>query len=93
MSTELVRIGCSFSGLSRWIGNISNMFDISPTLQDFVSGLWLHPPGNRPILDLYGLSVTLHLLSCTVTVLFGRTCCPVLVKYSDSTSRQDSYTN
>ena len=33
--------------------------NISLTLNDSVSGSWLHPPGNRPVVDLYSLSFTL----------------------------------
>ena len=33
--------------------------NISLTLKDSVSGSWLHPPGNHPVVDLYSLSFTL----------------------------------
>ena len=69
MFTELVRIGYSFPACCGGLAKKSNMSDISPTLRDSVSRLWLRPPGNCPVLDLYGLSVALPILSYTVTVL------------------------
>ena len=59
---------------SRLVGvNQQNMFDMSQTYPDSVSGPWLHPPDNRPVVDLYNLSDTLPVLSYTVTILYGRT--------------------
>ena len=65
--------------LQSWLGSVvvsrlvamnwQNIKHVSPTLPDFASGLWLQPPGNCPVLDIYGLSVTLPVLSYTVTVL------------------------
>ena len=52
MFTELGRIGCSFLACCGGLGNFSNMFDISQTLHKSVSGLWLHPLGNYPVVDL-----------------------------------------
>ena len=62
------------------------------TLLDSVSRLWLRPPGNHPVIDLYGLSDTPSILCYTVTILSCITCHPVSVKYQDSTSRQVGYT-
>ena len=61
MFSELVRIVCN-PRLVAWIGKISSMFDISltpppPPPHDFVSELWLCPPGNCPVISLYGLSM------------------------------------
>ena len=61
MFTESVRIvvvGCSFSACCS-----------GSTLHDSVFGLWLRPPGNCPVVDLYSLSVTLPPLSYTITIL------------------------
>ena len=67
--------------------------NILPSLHDSVTGHWLRPPGNCPVLDLCGLSVALHVLPPTVTVLSGRTSQTVMVKYQDTTSRQALHTN
>ena len=64
---------------------------ISPTLYDSVSGQWLHLPGNCPVFDPYGLSVTLPVLSHTVTSLSGNTCRPVLVQYQDLQTVREHY--
>ena len=69
MFTESVRVGYSFPACCLLIGKISNMFDISPTLHNSVATLWLCPPGNRPVMDLYGLSLKLPILSYTVIIL------------------------
>ena len=45
---------------------------VLPTLHNSVSGLWLLPPGNHPIVDRYGLSVTLPVLSYTVTRIIDK---------------------
>ena len=91
--TELVRVGCSFPGLLWCIGKISNMFDIAPTLHESVSGHWLHPPQNCPVVDLYGLSETLSVLLYTVKILSGRTFQPFLVKCLNTNTRQAVHTN
>ena len=67
MFTESVRIGCS----SRLVvvDWQKYMFDISPNLHNSVSGPWLSPHGNRPVVDLYGLLVTLPVMSYTITIL------------------------
>ena len=62
MCTQSVRMGCSFP-TGCWIGKLSNMFDILPTLFQ----PWLHLPGKCPFVYLYGLSDTLPALSCNVT--------------------------
>ena len=43
-----------FSPEKQW-----SLFDISLTLNNSVSGPWLHPPKNHLIVDLNGLSFTL----------------------------------
>ena len=70
MFTESVRMGCSFPACRSGSAKISKMFDISPTLHDSASGLLLRPPGNHPVVGLYGLSVTIPILSYTANVLF-----------------------
>ena len=69
MFTESVRVGYIFTACRSGSAKKSNMFDISPTLHDSVSGLWLHSPRNHPVKDFCGLSVTLPVLSFNVTVL------------------------
>ena len=72
MFTESVRIGCTFPachGESVKYHLIFDMFDISPAHPGSVSGHWLRQPGNRPIMNIYGLSVTHLILLYTVTVL------------------------
>ena len=69
------------------------MFDIAPAFHNSVSRPWLRPPGNCPVVDLYGLSVTLPFLSYTVSVLFERTFKPVLVNYQDTATQQAIHTN
>ena len=54
------------------------------TLHDSVSGPWLHHMDIRPAMDLYGLLVTLPFLCFSVTVLSGKTCGPVMLKYQKS---------
>ena len=44
--------------------HISDMFNISPTLNNSVSRPWICPSGNRHVVGLYGLSDTL--LSCPI---------------------------
>ena len=44
------------------ISKISNMSDISPTLDNSVSGPWICPPGNRLVIGLYGFSDKLRLV-------------------------------
>ena len=92
MLTESVKIYCSFPACPGGAAKYQT-FDISPTHPDSVSGPRLRPPGNCPVLSLYGLSDTLSVLSCTVTVLTGRTSLPVVVKYLNTTSRQALRTN
>ena len=69
------------------------MFDISPTLHESVSGPWLCPPGNPPVVDLYGMSVTLPVWFYTDTVLSLRTSWSAMVKYQDNTSQQALHIN
>ena len=57
-----------------------NWFDISPTHPDSVSRHCFHPSGNHFILDLYGLSDTLPILSKTVTILSGSTSQDIMVQ-------------
>ena len=69
------------------------MFDISQTHPESVSGPWLRHPGNRPVMDLYSLSVTLPALFYTVTILSGRSSQPELFEYQGTTYRQAIRTN
>ena len=64
-SLESVRMGCIFYACPGGSPKISNMFDISLTLPDSVSGPWLHPPGNCPVVGLYSLLDILPVLSYT----------------------------
>ena len=92
MFTESVRIGCSFLACCGGSAKYQHVWYFTDPY-DSVSGLWLCPPGNRSVVDLYSLLVTLPVLSYTVTVLSGSTCHPVVVKYQEFTSRQAVHTN
>ena len=69
MFTEPVRVVYSFPACRGGLAKKSNIFDISLTLNNSVSGLWHHTPENHPVVNIYGLSLTLPVLSYTVTVL------------------------
>ena len=53
------------------------MFDISPTLHNSVSRLWLCPPGNHPVVDLYG-SFELKLADFLFKGFFHKNAAPYL---------------
>ena len=58
-----------FPSLLRWVGKISNMFDISPTLPDSCSRPCLHSSGNRFVLVTSSLVISLPVLSLSLPVL------------------------
>ena len=76
-----------FSGLSQWISKKLNMFDISPTLHDSVSRLWLRQPGN--CLVNYLRLVWLHTQFCSVLLPYCLEKLTVLSWFSTRTPPPD----
>ena len=90
MLTESVRIGCIFLACRDGLAKYQTCL-IFHRHSLTLSVPWLSPPGNGPVVSLYGLMDTLPVLSYTENVLSGRTSQPV--KYPNNTSQQAVYTN